>query len=262
MTRGSSSAGEPTSAYAELAAKHGLVQQGVRGPFGAGVGQDDKDPNNYAVSLYQGGLGMPDRDYYLSTDAKLVQAKAAYQAHIAKMLTLAGEANAEARAKALVDFETQIAQASWTRIESRDATKTYNKITVAHLQQQAPGFDFATWLKDAQMPVDSVIVAQPSAVTGIAKLVAAAPIQILQDQLLVRSLDRPGLLGDVSGVLAAHKVNIIACTMKTDRDRMALMKFDCELGDPSHLDAVLGNIRRIDGVYGSYRVLPGAGSSD
>ncbi|MGN6278418.1 MAG: M13 family metallopeptidase [Sphingomonas sp.] len=164
-------------------------RNGVRGPFGAGVGQDDKDPNNYAVSVYQGGLGLPDRDYYLSTDAKLAQAKAAYQAHIAKMLSLAGEANAEARAKALVDFETQIAQASWTRIESRDATKTYNKMTVAQLQQQAPGFDFATWLKDAQMPVDSVIVAQPSAVTGIAKLVAAAPIQVLQDQLLVRSLD-------------------------------------------------------------------------
>ncbi len=78
----------------------------------------------------------------------------------------------------------------------------------------------------------------------------------------VRSLDRPGLLGDVSGVLAAHKVNIIACTMKTDRDRVALMRFDCELGDPSHLDAVLGNIRSIDGVYESYRVLPGSGSHD
>jgi GTP pyrophosphokinase len=76
----------------------------------------------------------------------------------------------------------------------------------------------------------------------------------------VRSLDRPGLLGDVSGTLAAHKVNIIACTMKTDRDRMALMRFDCELGDPSHLDAVLGRIRSIDGVYESYRVLPGAQS--
>jgi len=78
--------------------------------------------------------------------------------------------------------------------------------------------------------------------------------------LEVRSLDRPGLLGDVSGVLAAHKVNIISCTMKSDRDRVALMRFDCELGDPAHLDAVLGAIRRIDGVYQTYRVLPGAGS--
>ncbi|MCB0962212.1 MAG: bifunctional (p)ppGpp synthetase/guanosine-3',5'-bis(diphosphate) 3'-pyrophosphohydrolase, partial [Acidimicrobiales bacterium] len=54
----------------------------------------------------------------------------------------------------------------------------------------------------------------------------------------VRSLDRPGLLGDVSSALAEHKVNIIACTMKADRDRLALMRFDCEMGDPSHLDSV------------------------
>ena len=74
----------------------------------------------------------------------------------------------------------------------------------------------------------------------------------------VRSLDRPGLLGDVSGALAEHKVNIIACAMKTDRDRTAVMRFDCELGDPSHLDSVLGRIRAIDGVYQSYRVLPGS----
>ena len=75
----------------------------------------------------------------------------------------------------------------------------------------------------------------------------------------VRSLDRPGLLGDVSSALAEHKVNIIACTMKADRDRLALMRFDCEMGDPSHLDSVLGRIRGIDGVYQSYRALPGAG---
>ena len=105
------------------------------------------------------------------------------------MLSLAGEPNAEARAKAIVDFETQIAQVSWTRIDSRDATKTYNKMTTAELDRQAPGFDFATWLKDSGTPVDSVIVAQPSAIAGIAKLVAAAPMQVLQDQLLVRSLD-------------------------------------------------------------------------
>ncbi|HEX7655744.1 MAG TPA: M13 family metallopeptidase, partial [Sphingomonas sp.] len=165
------------------------ARDGVRGPFGAGVGQDDKDPENYAVSIYQGGLGLPDRDYYLSSDAKLAEAKAAYQAHLAKMLSLAGEPNAEARAKAIVDFETQIAQVSWTRIDSRDATKTYNKMTTAELDRQAPGFDFATWLKDSGTPVDSVIVAQPSAIAGIAKLVAAAPMQVLQDQLLVRSLD-------------------------------------------------------------------------
>lgn len=164
-------------------------RDGIHGPFGAYVGQDDKDPENYAVSVYQAGLGMPDRDYYLSSDPKLVQDKAAYQAHLAKMLSLVGETASDARAKAIVNFETAIAKASWTRVDSRDATKTYNKMTVAQLQQQAPGFDFASWLNASGTPVSSVIVAQPSAVAGIARLIAQAPMEVLQDQLLVRSLD-------------------------------------------------------------------------
>ncbi len=162
---------------------------GIGGPFGAYVGQDDKQPEIYALSLAQAGLGMPDRDYYLGTDAKLVETKAAYQAHIAKMLTLAGEPNAAARAAALVAFETEIARVSWTRVDSRDATKTYNKMSVADLTKAAPGFDFATYFKGIGTPVDTLIVAQPTAVAGIAKLVAAAPIGVLQDQLILRSLD-------------------------------------------------------------------------
>ncbi len=162
---------------------------GVRGVFGAGVGQDDKNPEVYIMSLGQGGLGLPDRDYYISTDAKLAEAKAAYQVHLGKMLSLAGEPNAEARAKAIVDFETEIAKVSWTRVDSRDADKTYNKMTVAELQAKAPGYDFAAYFGAMGAQVNDVVVAQPSAITGIAKLVADTPIGVLQDQLLVRSLD-------------------------------------------------------------------------
>jgi len=173
--------------YAQLLAE--ANRDGVRGPFGFYVGQDDKNPDQYALSMFQSGLGMPDRDYYLSTDPKLAAAKQAYQAHIAKMFTLAGEPDAEARAKAVVDFETGIAQVSWTKTQSRDADKTYNKMTVADLAKAAPGFDFAAYLAANKTPVDSVIVAQPSAITGIAKLVGDAPIAVLRDQLLIRSLD-------------------------------------------------------------------------
>ncbi|CAN5178000.1 hypothetical protein BH20ACT3_BH20ACT3_09730 [soil metagenome] len=74
----------------------------------------------------------------------------------------------------------------------------------------------------------------------------------------VRALDRPRLLRDVSSALADHHVNILSCAMKTGGYRMAAMRFDFELGDPSHLSVVLGTIRGIDGVYESYRVLPGA----
>ena len=173
--------------YAALVAE--AARAGIDGPFASGVNQDDKNPEVYALGLQQSGLGLPDRDYYLSKDAKLAEAKAAYQTHIAKMLTFAGEPNAEARAKAIVDYETQIATISWTRTDSRDADKTYNKLTVAALAKSAPGFDFAGYFAGLGAPVDSVIVAQPSAVTGIARLIAAAPLGVLRDQLLVRSLD-------------------------------------------------------------------------
>ena len=171
--------------YAALVAE--ADRNGVGVPFGTGVGQDAKNPDVYAVGLRQSGLGMPDRDYYL--DAKNAKEKAAYQSHIAKMFSLAGESDAEARAKAVVDFETQIANVSWTRIDSRDATKTYNKTAVADLARMAPGFDFATYFKDIGTPVDTVIVGQPSAIAGIASLIDKAPIGVLQDQLLIRSLD-------------------------------------------------------------------------
>ena len=173
--------------YAALLAE--ADRNGLDGPLGTYISQDRKDPDHYTVSLAQSGLGMPDRDYYLSADPKLAEAKAAYIAHIAKMLTLAGQSGAAARAQALVEFETGIAKASWTRIDSRDADKTYNRVSLADLQRTAPGFDFTGWFKADGLPLDTVIVAQPSAITGIASLIGATSLRVLKDQLLIRSLD-------------------------------------------------------------------------
>ncbi|HEY0413658.1 MAG TPA: M13-type metalloendopeptidase [Allosphingosinicella sp.] len=174
--------------YAALVAE--ATRNGVGGPIVAFVGQDDKNPEQYALTAVQSGLGLPDRDYYLKPDPKLAETRAAYEAHLARMFTLAGEPNAAARAKAIVAFETQIAQAHWTRIESRDATKTYNKMSVAALAKLAPGFDFRTYFRGLGADVSDVIVAQPSAIKGIAALVAKTPVAVLKDQLLVRSLDQ------------------------------------------------------------------------
>ena len=117
-------------------------QIGIDIPYQMFVGQDRKASDQYALNVYQGGLGMPDRDYYLSSDPKLVDTKAKYLQHLTNMLNLAGEPNAAARAKAIVDFETRIAKVHWTQAESRDATKTYNKMSLAELRKLAPGFDF------------------------------------------------------------------------------------------------------------------------
>ncbi|HWI89201.1 MAG TPA: M13-type metalloendopeptidase [Sphingomicrobium sp.] len=158
-------------------------------PFRMFVGQDRKASDRYALNVIQGGLGMPDRDYYLSSDPKQVETKAKYLQHLTNMLTLAGEPNAAARAQAIVAFETKIAQVHWTRAQSRDALKTYNKMTLAQVRKFAPGFDFPLLLKDAGANVGYVVVAQPSAFKGISSLLGSTPLPVLRDQLLVRSLD-------------------------------------------------------------------------
>jgi putative endopeptidase len=162
---------------------------GIDTPYRGFIGQDRKESDKYALNVLQGGLGMPDRDYYLSNDPKLLDTKAKYLQHLTNMLTLAGEKNAAARAKAILDFETKVAKVHWTKAESRDATKTYNKMSLAELRKFAPGFDFPQYLKDAGANVDYVIVFQPSAFKGISGLLGSTPLPVLRDQLLVRSLD-------------------------------------------------------------------------
>ncbi len=162
---------------------------GISSPFRMYIGQDDKSPDQYILGMIQGGIGMPDRDYYLSKDPKLADTRAKYLQHLTNVLSLAGEKNAGARAKAILDFETTIAKAHWTRSESRDATKTYNKMTLAELAKRAPGFDFAGLAHGIGANVNDVLVAQPSALTGEAAAVHNAPLSVLKDQLLVRSID-------------------------------------------------------------------------
>jgi putative endopeptidase len=162
---------------------------GIDIPFNMFIGQDRKASDQYALNVLQGGLGMPDRDYYLSNDPKLAETKAKYLQHLTNVLTLAGEANAAARAKAIVDLETQIAQVHWTRAESRNVTKTYNRLSLAEVRKLAPGFDFPALVKADGANVDHVIVFQPSAFKGIAALLGRTPLPVLRDQLLVRSLD-------------------------------------------------------------------------
>ena len=141
--------------------------------------------------MSQSGLGMPDRDYYLSADPKLAETRNKYLQHLTNVLTLAGEANAAARAKAILDLETNIAQVHWTRADSRDADKTYNKLTLAELAKQAPGFDFAGYVKGAGRQRRLVIVvSQPSAVSRhCAQAFGRRRSAVLKDQLLVRSID-------------------------------------------------------------------------
>ena len=172
--------------YARAAAQ--AARAGISGPFVFYVGQDDKDPETYIINLRQGGLGLPDRDYYLAPDEKMAAIRAAYVAHLEKMLALAGEADAKSRAAALMAFETEVAKAHWTRVDSRDADKTYNKKTLADLAREAPGFDFAAYFTANGLAPQALVVAQPSAIAGEAALIAKTPVAVLKDALLLRSI--------------------------------------------------------------------------
>jgi putative endopeptidase len=164
-------------------------RSGVQHFFGGFVGQDDKNPEVYIYTMFQGGIGMPDRDFYLNDNERNAKLQAAYLKHLENVLTLAGEANAAARANAIYDFEKQIANVHWDKNDSSDATKVYNKMTIAELAAAAPGFDWATFIRSLGVNEDSLLVSQPSAFTGEAKLLADAPIAVIRDALMVRSLD-------------------------------------------------------------------------
>jgi putative endopeptidase len=155
---------------------------GVRIPYGASVGQDARDSTKYVVGINQGGLGLPDRDYYLQNDAKLVQIRGQYRQHIEKMLTLAGSPSAVADAQAILQLETHLAQAQWTKVENRDPVKTYNKVELAKLANLTPGYEWRSYFKAADLEgkIDYVIVSQPSYLSGFNKILDETPLAVWQ----------------------------------------------------------------------------------
>lgn len=156
--------------------------------FGAGVNDDSKNPDYYALYMSQSGLGLGDRDYYL--DAKFAPQKQRYQQYIAQMLSFAGWPNAEKAAADVVAMETQIAQAHWARAESRNRDKTYNPMALADLEAQAPGFPWRTFLKAAGVDnAKQAVVAQNTAFPKIAQVFANADLDTLKAWQAFRTTD-------------------------------------------------------------------------
>jgi putative endopeptidase len=147
--------------------------------FGAYIGEDDKNPQYNALTMFQGGLSLPDRDYYL--EAKFAEKKAKYQAYVAKTLGMINYEKPEETAAQIVAFETAIAKVSWTRIESRDPDKTYNPMTWAELKAFAPGFDWMAYANASGLkPANKIIVAQKSAFAAISKVYADTPLETIK----------------------------------------------------------------------------------
>ena len=147
--------------------------------FAGYIGQDQKDTSKYAFYLFQNGLGLPDRDYYLTDQFK--DKKAAYRAYIARTLKLAGWADPEKHADAILAFETKVAEASWSKVQQRDSNANYNPTTIAQLSKDVPGFPWTAYMQGAGVgDVQNVVVGEKGAFPKLAAVYAETPIDTLQ----------------------------------------------------------------------------------
>ncbi len=140
--------------------------------------------------LLQGGIAMPSRDYYLSKDPHMAEARDKYKTYVAALLQQAGIADADAKARRILDLETKIAQAQESLVESEDIHKANNLWDVGQFAKKAPGLDWNEYFKAAGLDgVKQIDVWQPGAIIGESKLVASEPIEAWKDLLVFHTLD-------------------------------------------------------------------------
>ena len=163
--------------------------------FGLFVSQGLEDPSQNLAYLLQGGLAMPSREYYLSSEPEMVAFRAKYLGYVSALLKQAGIADAEAKAKTIVALETKIAQAQTSLIDSQDIHKANNLWHMADFAHKAPGLDWAVYFKaaglDGQQQIDAW---QPAAITNLAALTASEPLQAWKDLLVFHTIDHSASL--------------------------------------------------------------------
>ncbi len=176
---------EPLKPYIDeingIADKAGLLKViakvGYASPFGIGIEADVADPTRYAVWGAQGGLGMPDRDYYLEKSEKYDGYRAAYKAYVTKVFELLGDATPAASADTVIKFETEIAKGHWTQEALRVPDKAFKGMSAADFKKLVPNFDIEQFAKDAGIPQITTAVAYgDTSITAGAKLVDSQPI--------------------------------------------------------------------------------------
>lgn len=166
--------------------------------FGEYVGQDAKQSDVMAYNLWQGGLGLPEREYYFKNDSATINIRSKYLQYMTRMLTMSGEdaATAATAANNILLMETKLAKASRKIEDLRDPYKNYNKMAITDLSKMATNIDWVSYLKSVDVKsVDSVIVGQPEFFTALSEVLAKTPISDLKQYV------KFNLLSDMAGVL-------------------------------------------------------------
>ncbi|MCW4455109.1 M13 family peptidase [Flavobacterium sp. MXW15] len=174
--------------HRSLATLLGAREGFTRGPFSLMVSDDQRNPDRYTLYLGQSGLGLGDREMYLRDN--FAPQRERYEAYVAQMLKLGGWPRPEANAKAILALETRIADAHWTRAESRDRDKTYNPVELKGFAAHAPGFAWAEFFAAAgvdQAPV--AVVRQSSAIPKLAAIFGETDMATLQAWQAFHTID-------------------------------------------------------------------------
>ena len=170
----------------EVALQHTM---GLNALYSFGISPDDKQVTKQICQFFQGGLGMPDRDYYFKTDKRSTDIREAYKKYLVTLFTLLGEDSTTAKKDAADEFklEAALANASMTRVEMRDPYKLYNKLSLDGLNKLTPGLDWKTMLGSLKVTgQDSVIVGQPKFFAEISKQLKATPLDVWKKYLQVQ----------------------------------------------------------------------------
>jgi len=203
--------------------------------FGLFVTQGLEDPSHNVAYLLQGGLGMPNRDYYLDPDKDMAGFRTKYQAYIATQLEEAGVVDADAKAKAIFDLETKIAKAQESLVDSEDVHKANNPWSMADFASKAPGLDWVAYFHAAGLDTQKQIVAwQPRAITGLAALVASEPLDTWKAYLAFHTINHsagmlPKAFADASFEFYGHTLQ--GTPKQRDRWKRAIGAVNNDLGD-------------------------------
>lgn len=166
----------------DLSAYLGYADVYQSAPFGMYVYVDQKQSDQYVVYFSQGGLGLPDRDYYTKDDAKAKKIQQAYIKHIGNMLQLAGIKNPQKTAQKVYDLEKDLAQNQWTRVENRDSEKTYNKMSFDEFSKNMSSVDWDAWLSNSMIDKpQSIVVNQPTYFQALNKIIAKYDLNTWKD---------------------------------------------------------------------------------
>ena len=203
--------------------------------FGIWVAPGFNDPTHYTPYMLQGGIGLPDRDYYLTDNAKMADIRAKYLAHVTKVLTLMGMSDPAKKAQAIVDLEKKIAEAQESRVESEDILKANNPWTRADFAAKAQGFDWDAYFDATGLSKqNNFIVWQPAAISSIASIVKITPLEQWRDYLAYHAVDRhaaflPKAFADENFDFYGHILS--GTPQQADRWKRAVNATNAALGD-------------------------------